>query len=375
MRGEFAYYLNIVNITSVFISLAISSSLPFLREKYGEKSVHGIIRLINIQMLVYFILVLIAAVFINIEDYAYILLASILLQYANQLDFIVMIVDIRKRNILISVSIFIYFSILLVDYVFLKASLNVIIFSFISYAIVRIVFYIKYFKSFFTIKKTTSIRFTEVIKISSLSMFVALVGMLNYNADVIILQKYVSFSEIGIYSAAVGLASMFWVVPDAFKEVIIGRLGSEKGLENIVSAIKINIIFSFFVFILFFLVGKEVIIFFYGYEYEPSFSIIVMLLSGVIPIVLFKFISAYYLYMGKQAMTLFASIIALLINISLNFYLVPKFGIDGSAIATIISYVFVGLSLTFIFIYDNPKSARFFMKTSRKEITDFFKSS
>ncbi len=374
MRGEFAYYLNVVNIMSVFISFAISSSLPFLREKYGDKSIYVILRIINIQMLIYFSLVVFSSFFIILENYIYILLTSLILQYANQLDFIVMIIDIKKRNVLISVSIFIYFSILVISYLFFKSSLDIIIFSFMLYAIVRIIFYILSLREFFTIKikKAKHIKFIEIIKISGLSMLVALLGMLNYNADVIILQRYVSFSEIGIYSAAVGLASMFWVVPDAFKEVILGRLDGENGLRNIISAIKINIIFSLVVFIFFFFIGREFIVFVYGDKYEPSFTIVLMLLAGVIPMIFFKLISAYYLYMGRQTMTLLASIAALLLNVTMNFYLVPRFGIDGSAIAAIASYFFVGASLTFVFIYDNPKSVRLFMENSKKEIMLFF---
>ena len=153
MRGEFAYYLNIVNVISVFISIAISSSLPFLRGKYGDESVNDILRLINVQFLIYLTLVVFSCFFVNIEAYIYILIASILLQYANQLDFIVMIVDIRKRNVLIIISIFIYLLTLLINNVFFEASLDIVMLSFISYAIVRILFYFKSLKPYFTIKK------------------------------------------------------------------------------------------------------------------------------------------------------------------------------------------------------------------------------
>ena len=152
LRGEFAYFLNIVNVLSVILSVAISSSLPFLRQKYGEQSVSDILRVVNAQLLIYVVLISIACFLFDFEGVAYILIASLFLQYANQLDFIVMIVDIRKRNVLIVFSIFVYFLTLLTSYLFFKGDVDVVIFSFILYAVVRVLFYIKSLKPYFSIK-------------------------------------------------------------------------------------------------------------------------------------------------------------------------------------------------------------------------------
>jgi O-antigen/teichoic acid export membrane protein len=373
MRGEFAYFVNIVNLLSVFISMAVSSSLPYLREKYGEAAIHRVIKLINIQVLIYILFLLIVGLYWGSSFYTYILFAGVLLQYANQLDFIAIVCNIKKRNRLVGFAALTYLIVLSVVYFYLDASLDAIVFSFMLYAIVRVVFYLISFKFFLQFDRSVSIDFFEIIKVSGFSMLVALVGMLNYNADVIILERYVSFAEIGIYSAAVGLASMFWVVPDAFKDVLIGRMGGERGLRHLIFGIKINIVFSLLVLIIFFFIGRQCLVFFYGADYESSFSVTLILLVGVIPMILFKFINAYYLYLGKQILTFFISLVAVLINIGLNFYLIPEYGVNGSAFSSVVSYMFVGLFLITIFIFEQPKVRGVFLSFSRKEIIDFFK--
>jgi O-antigen/teichoic acid export membrane protein len=373
MRGEFAYFVNIVNLLSVFISMAVSSSLPYLREKYGDVAIHRVIKLINIQVLVYILFLVIVGLYWGSSFYTYILFAGVVLQYANQLDFIAIVCNIKKRNRLVGFAASTYLIVLSIVYFYSDASLNAIVFSFMLYAIVRVVFYLISFKFFLQFDRSVSIDFFEIIKVSGFSMLVALVGMLNYNADVIILERYVSFAEIGIYSAAVGLASMFWVVPDAFKDVLIGRMGGERGLRHLILGIKINIVFSLLVLIIFFFIGRQCLVFFYGADYESSFSVTLILLVGVIPMILFKFINAYYLYLGKQVLTFFISLVAVLINIALNFYLIPEYGVNGSAFSSVVSYMFVGLFLITIFIFEQPKVRGVFLSFSRKEIIDFFK--
>jgi len=373
MRGEFAYFVNVVNLLSVFISMAVSSSLPYLRETYGDVAIHRVVKLINIQVLVYGMFLLIVGLYFGDGLFMCVLFAGVVLQYANQLDFIAIICNIKKRNRLVGVAAFIYLGLLVVAYLYSEGSLDTIILAFVFYAILRILLYLVSYKFLLNFDKSVSNGFFEIIKVSGFSMLVALVGMLNYNADVIILQKFVSFSEIGIYSAAVGLASMFWVVPDAFKDVLIGRLRGERGLRHLILGIKLNVLFSLLVLIIFFFIGKQCLVFFYGAEYESSFSVTLILLMGVIPMILFKFVNAYYLYLGKQVLTFFVSLIAVLINITLNFCLIPEYGIEGSAVSSVISYMFVGVFLLAVFIFENPKVRTVFLSFSRKELTDFFK--
>ena len=91
MRGEFAYFVNVVNLLSVFISMAVSSSLPYLRETYGDVAIHRVVKLINIQVLVYGMFLLIVGLYFGDGLFMCVLFAGVVLQYANQLDFIAII--------------------------------------------------------------------------------------------------------------------------------------------------------------------------------------------------------------------------------------------------------------------------------------------
>lgn len=368
-RGEYGYFINVVNILSVFIGFAISSSFPYFRERYGDNALFPILKIIHAQMALYTILLLVIWGVVGFNLYFIFMLSAVVVQYSSQLDFLAIVVDVRKRNRLVGATALVYTLALLSIYFWTDDELYVIISVFVCFSVLKIFFYIFRFDFLYT--KGMSVPFFDVFKISGFSMLAALVGMLNYNADVLILQKYVSFSEIGLYSAAVALASMFWVIPDAFKEVLIGKLRNGRGVTDLVYGIQINILLGVAILFCFYYLGEFFIVFFYGEEYGPSYGISFILLLGVTPMIFFKFIGSYYLFLGKQIVVFLVSFLSMLINILLNFLLVPNHGVEGAAIASVISYLFVGVIMAIVFYIDNPEVFKKLFRVSAESFKIF----
>ncbi|TGE75716.1 hypothetical protein C7Y70_20520 [Pseudoalteromonas sp. KS88] len=61
-------------------------------------------------------------------------------------------------------------------------------------------------------------------------------------------------------------------------------------------------------------------------------------------------------YMKKVKNIPVYTVIALLLNVCLNFYLIPKYGMEGAAIATVTSELFLACML---FIYSKNKAIKF----------------
>lgn len=150
-------------------------------------------------------------------------------------------------------------------------------------------------------------------------------------------------SEIGIYSAAVTIAEMWYFVPMAiitsFKPVIMSNKNvSEESyyrsvqlLYNIVT--WISLIFG----ILITIFSKLIVYILYGDKFVKSASILTILVWAGTFAMLGCCRSIWLISEGLQKYSMFYTFIGCVVNIPLNFLLIPKYGAYGTAIATLLA--------------------------------------
>ena len=167
---------------------------------------------------------------------------------------------------------------------------------------------------------------------------------LNYRINILILQRFVSDSEIGYFSVGIRLAELIWLIPASVGMVIFSHSTAsadphEFSLKTI-QVLKINLYLCSIGAIVFGVLCPFFIGFLFGKEYLPSVPIIRMMLPGIVAMVIFKILNADLAGKGKPLFALKAFIFALIINVILNLILVPYYGAFGSAVASTISYCF-----------------------------------
>ena len=81
----------------------------------------------------------------------------------------------------------------------------------------------------------------------------------------------------------------------------------------------------------------------YGEVYSRSALILVILLVGVVFASIGKIAPSFYHSIGKPRQPLIVAFFVCLLNVALNLWWIPIFGIKGSAFASTISYTFYGL--------------------------------
>ena len=103
-------------------------------------------------------------------------------------------------------------------------------------------------------------------------------------------------------------------------------------------------------FILFFIFSKEILRIIFSEEYIAGSMVLIILASGYF--INYLTASSYYVLLtyNKTKITLAIATIGLISNIVLNLILIPKFGINGAAIATSISLILIGL-LRYLYCY------------------------
>lgn len=342
IKGQYSFILNYATIISLVLNLGIGQSYTYFQKIYGSGIRQKFINLYYLQFLLYFTILLTINIFYRSYNFNTILFLSILSVLNSQINFMSLVTNVNKRNVINIASTFIYIILLLIIYFAFDSDLNLILLAFVIKLIANTVFNI--FKNDIKPEKS-KIEFKmlkKVLKFSFFPMVTSLLITFNYNLDIIILERYVAFSEVGIYSVGVSLATILWVFPDAFKDVLFNKTARSDSIEDIKFSIKFNVYLSIITIIGFFLIGQTFINFLYGIEYANAYSVTLILFIGSIPMIFFKMINTLYISIGKQLFAFYILAVSVIVNIILNILLIPSFGIEGAAIASVMSYFICG---------------------------------
>ncbi len=170
-----------------------------------------------------------------------------------------------------------------------------------------------------------------------------LIIQLNYRIDIVLLQWLSSVREVGLYSLGTAVAELLWQIPLAISIVVMTRSANatdqQKMNESTARLLRLSllsgIILSTFIFIL----APYIIPLVFGSEFIGSVAIVQTILPGIIIVIIFRILSGRLSGLGKPQVAIKAFAPALLINIVLNFYFIPKYHGLGAAISTNISYL------------------------------------
>lgn len=170
-----------------------------------------------------------------------------------------------------------------------------------------------------------------------------LATILNYRADIFILNWFTGTAFVGIYTQAVQIGEQMWLLSRALASAVLPRISALEGFDNERSKITsimaryllwINIAAS----VTLYIIAEPAIVLLYGEEFRASATALKFLLPGLVAVGTSRIISSDIAGRGKPELNGLHSFIAAIINIVLNIILIPRYGFIGSAIATTISY-------------------------------------
>lgn len=352
LKGEYAFTLNIINIVVLILNLGIYQSYPYFKREFGEDIKSKYINLVFVQFLIYMIIAI--SVSLIFQDFQLTIISTLtpLMIFTKQLNFIALIENVNVRSKLNIGNQLFYVLFLLLIYIFAPQDILYIFILLYLKDLLIILRIIKKFKFRISLSKIDKQFFISTIKFGVFPMLSALLITFNYNIDIIILKLFVGFKDIGYYSVGISLANQVWLIPDAFKEVLFSKTAKNDAIDDIKMSIKVNLYISLIIILGVALLGKPLINILFGPEYLPSYSVTVVIFAGLIPMVFYKMIVSLFNVKGKQRLSFWILLLSAVINISMNFALIPHFGIIGAAAASVLSYSVCGIFFTYIFMRD-----------------------
>lgn len=175
-------------------------------------------------------------------------------------------------------------------------------------------------------------------------------GVLMTNIDSVIVGLFKTTKDLGLFSAAQKPISLMYLIPGFLYTTLFPFISKfiKDDEENKLSlllrkSMTVSLGLALPMVLGGVILASPIINVVYGYEYIGAVLTFQILLLTLIPIFPGMILSSVLLAEDKQKIFIKSSIVGAMINIILDFILIPKYGIAGSAISTVFAQIAVNL--------------------------------
>lgn len=176
----------------------------------------------------------------------------------------------------------------------------------------------------------------------------------NYKLSLFMLSILSTHEQVGYYAVSTQIAELMWQLPGAVMLILMSRsannqIVTEEWTQKVVFACRAMLIITLPIAFTLSVLSYFGISYIFGEEYNKAKYTAILLITSTIFMIPFKTLNANFAGEGKAMYSIYVMVPAALLNIAINIILIPIYHSTGAAIATTISYIFVGLSISIIF--------------------------
>ncbi|MEZ9855730.1 flippase [Vibrio breoganii] len=168
--------------------------------------------------------------------------------------------------------------------------------------------------------------------------------MIYMRIDQIMIKEMLGEHEVGIYSAAVRLSEAFYFIPvlitaSIFPAVLNAKNQSEELFnQRFLQLYRMMVWIAVSIALPMTFVSDWIVIQLFGLAYEEAGQVLMIHIWASVFVFLGVASSKWFIAQNIQRFTLINTFIGAILNIALNLYFIPMFGVVGAAYATVISY-------------------------------------
>jgi O-antigen/teichoic acid export membrane protein len=177
-------------------------------------------------------------------------------------------------------------------------------------------------------------------------------AFLNYRVAEFIIAALLPPEQLGFYVIAVGIVERLWLLPGAVGRALLPHLTNTSERDPALSAIisRHVVIWTGAACLVLWVFADLLVNILYSSEFAAVVSPLRWLLPGIFALSVGKVLVAELLARKKPYYSLWATGIAVIVNVVVNLSLVPHMGIAGAAIACTISYSLLSVMITWCYL-------------------------
>lgn len=169
-----------------------------------------------------------------------------------------------------------------------------------------------------------------------------IISLMNYRADVFLLEHLQGLSATGVYAVAVMMAEVLWLISASLSQAAFARIGTpnpEQAVATVLRVMHVSVALLICVAPLLWLGADLGVPWLLGPAYSEVSGLLAVLLPGVLAYAPASVLSAYFTnHAGRPGVAAAMATTSLLINLALCWAIIPIWGAWGAALATTASY-------------------------------------
>ena len=374
LKGDYSYFFSILNIAVIITQFGLFKLYAQEKREKTDGAGHIFFSMVTIKFIALMIFsALLSLVLLKSElpKYYSLLPAMVCINaFQGELVFLLLIDKFKKTTIITAIGHLINTLLLFLAFALLKSNLYVALAIFAAKDVAVIVLcicsggyrLILDRRIWGTLKKYRNVIFFPALA--------ALLLDFNSKLDVIFLKQMSTSYIVGLYSAAVSLSEIAWMVPDIFKEVLFYRTAVDDSVRSINTSLRLSNVVVLLFCIVVILFGKPIIRLLFGSSYNDSYIVSLILLLGVHSMAIFKILNPLYQARGQWKLYTLTLVFGVITNTVLNYLLIPIMGGSGAAVASVFSYAVCGGILLACYIRDYHLSAGDVLFPKRKDFAE-----
>lgn len=274
----------------------------------------------------------------------------IVLQSFDVLDYFYQAKNNVKRVIIPKVAVFIAFCVIKLIIVFLDGSLMAFLWASAMEMIVTYLIIIMVFSYHNTADFTLRIDrpLAKILLRQSWPLMLSnLVVILFMKIDLVLLDMLSNAAELGKYVSAARISELWYAIPTVISVAILpGLIQKKNGSRNdyllaLEKWLRLSFWLSAMIAVLITLTARLIIPFLYGEGYAAASWMLMIHVWAGIPVFLSIVFVQYLFVEGAYKIYLYGNLSGLMVNVCINFMLIPSYGGMGAAIATVAAYTTV----------------------------------
>jgi O-antigen/teichoic acid export membrane protein len=191
----------------------------------------------------------------------------------------------------------------------------------------------------FSFNKT---EFAETIKFTLWMIFGATsVYFINWG-DNFVLKFFVSIDDIGVYNLAYqffkGISLLALIIRPYFLPFVSQNISNRQKMSEYLYQKRFKLLFLTFAGVVIIFMLAPLLEKFYGHSYGQAIPVLRILLVATIVVSYSTFYDTIFFALKKYKFQQIVNFIQILLNLILDFILIPRFGIKGAGIATLLAY-------------------------------------
>lgn len=193
--------------------------------------------------------------------------------------------------------------------------------------------------------------------------FGKLATLVDIQMGVIVIAMVGTTEQAGLFSAALGLASRLWILPETLNIVLLSRVLTEQtALVGLITrSCRVALILTAAAACLLAILSKPIVAIILSPAFLPAVLPLLIMLPGVLMGCITRVLISYFNGVGRPEYNSITLLIGLAINVTMMIVLLPRWGLLGAATAASVAYITEAILAMLLFTKLTGQSWRGFL--------------